>query len=68
MKHKSRYKERKRETKELQDRKLISGNIKSFPLDNYFTCKWIKIPNQGHTVAELMKNKIQYMLSTRNSF
>lgn len=53
MKHKGRLQERKRGTNELQNRKqIINGDSQSFPINNYFTNKYVKPSNQRQRVAE----------------
>lgn len=34
-----------------------NGNSKSFPTSNYFKCKWIKLPNGRHRLAEWIFKK-----------
>lgn len=46
---------------------FLNGNSKSFSINNYFKCKWIKCSNQKR-MAEWIKTRPIYMLLTTDSF
>lgn len=48
----AREEKRHKVTKRQTENNYQNENSKSFPISNYFNCKWVKLSNEKHGVAK----------------